>query len=102
MQLHIDPHGTLQCVYGEVIDLASLGPLLIRRASHVRAGRTRSLVGRSFTDGWTAVGFVPVTESSARRRECLVGRTLARPTGHRRPDVTPFSGPVHRFGRAIS
>ena len=35
MQLHIDPHGTLQCVYGEVIDLASLGPLLIRRASHV-------------------------------------------------------------------
>jgi hypothetical protein len=35
MQLHIDPQGTLQCVYSEALDLASLGPLSIRRASQV-------------------------------------------------------------------
>jgi hypothetical protein len=35
MQLHIDLHGTLHCVYGEAIDLTSLGLLSIRRASHV-------------------------------------------------------------------
>jgi hypothetical protein len=35
VQLHIDPQGTLQCVYGEALDLASLGPLSIRRASQV-------------------------------------------------------------------
>ena len=35
MQLHIDSHGTLHCVYDEAIDLASLGLLSIRRASHV-------------------------------------------------------------------
>jgi len=35
MQLHIDPLGNVQCVYSETIDLASLGLLTIRRASHV-------------------------------------------------------------------
>jgi hypothetical protein len=35
MQLRIDPNGTVCCVYGETIDLALLGALTIRRASHV-------------------------------------------------------------------
>jgi hypothetical protein len=35
MQLRIDPRGQVTCVYDEVIDLASLGPVSIRRASHV-------------------------------------------------------------------
>jgi hypothetical protein len=35
MQLHINPAGKIRCVYGEVIDLAELGELSIRRASHV-------------------------------------------------------------------
>jgi len=35
MQLLIDRQGRIHCVYGEAIDLASLGALSIRRASHV-------------------------------------------------------------------
>lgn len=35
MQLLIDRHGNVQCVYGEEIDLAALGQLSIRRGSHV-------------------------------------------------------------------
>jgi hypothetical protein len=35
MQLLIDPHGTVRCVYDEAIDLAALGLVSIRRASHV-------------------------------------------------------------------
>jgi hypothetical protein len=33
--LVVDPKGTLRCLYGEDIDLARLGALTIRRASHV-------------------------------------------------------------------
>jgi hypothetical protein len=42
MRLRIDPQGRVLAVYGEAIDLAALGPLSIRRASHVEpdpAGR---------------------------------------------------------------
>ena len=35
MQLLIDPQGQVTCLYAETIDLASLGQLTIRRASHV-------------------------------------------------------------------
>jgi hypothetical protein len=35
MQLVIDCHGTVRGVYSEAIDLAQLGELAIRRASHV-------------------------------------------------------------------
>ena len=35
MQLVIDACGEVRCVYGEVIDLTALGPLTIRRGSHV-------------------------------------------------------------------
>jgi hypothetical protein len=40
MQLRIDPHGKVTCVYDEVIDLIALGPLNIRRASHVEPDDT--------------------------------------------------------------
>jgi len=40
MQLRIDPHGQVTCVYDEVIDLTALGPLTIRRASHVEPDDT--------------------------------------------------------------
>lgn len=35
MDLVIDSCGGVRCLYGEVIDLAALGPLAIERASHV-------------------------------------------------------------------
>src|SRR2546423_843442 len=35
MHLRVDPGGRVTCVYGEAIDLAALGPVAIRRASHV-------------------------------------------------------------------
>lgn len=31
----VGPHGEIRCLYAEDVDLASLGPLTIRRASHV-------------------------------------------------------------------
>ena len=33
--LVVDPRGTVHCLYTEMLDLAVLGPLRIRRASHV-------------------------------------------------------------------
>ena len=35
MELVIDTGGTIRCVYSETIDLAELGKLTIKRASHV-------------------------------------------------------------------
>jgi hypothetical protein len=35
MQLRVDPDGRVHCIYAEAIDLACLGTLTIRRASHV-------------------------------------------------------------------
>ena len=35
MQLVVLPTGEVRCLYDEAIDLAALGPLTIRRASHV-------------------------------------------------------------------
>ena len=35
MHLRVDPGGRLYCLYTEVLDLAALGDLSIRRASHV-------------------------------------------------------------------
>ena len=35
MQLVIEPAGRVRCLYSETIDLATIGPLAIRRGSHV-------------------------------------------------------------------
>jgi hypothetical protein len=35
MQLIVDAQGVVRCVYAEAIDLTVLGPVSIRRASHV-------------------------------------------------------------------
>jgi len=35
MQLIIQPGGSVRCLYAETIDLGTLGPLSIERASHV-------------------------------------------------------------------
>lgn len=45
MDLIITPAGSLRCIYDEAIDLATLGTLQIRRASHVEPAAG---------GGWTA------------------------------------------------
>jgi hypothetical protein len=35
MRMVIDRQGQIRCIYGEEIDLSTLGPISIRRASHV-------------------------------------------------------------------
>jgi hypothetical protein len=35
MQLVVEPGGQVRCLYGEAVNLAALGVLAIRRASHV-------------------------------------------------------------------
>jgi len=35
MELRVEPGGVVRCLYAEAIDLAALGSLSIRRASHV-------------------------------------------------------------------
>jgi hypothetical protein len=35
MRLVVEPGGRVRCLYGEAVDLAALGVLAIRRASHV-------------------------------------------------------------------
>jgi hypothetical protein len=39
MRLVVEPGGRVRCLYGEAVDLASLGVLTIRRASHVEPDR---------------------------------------------------------------
>jgi hypothetical protein len=40
MKLLVDPSGGVRCLYSEVIDLATLGELSIRRVSRVEPDRT--------------------------------------------------------------
>jgi hypothetical protein len=35
MQIRIDPQGGVTCLYGESLDLTAIGPMTIRRLSHV-------------------------------------------------------------------
>ena len=37
MELVFTPEGLVRCVYSEEVDMSGLGPLSIRRASHVEA-----------------------------------------------------------------
>ena len=46
MDLIIEPKGRVRCLYDEGIDLTKLGPLSIRRASHVEP----DVSGRWFAD----------------------------------------------------
>ena len=65
MQLIIAPDGHARAIYSESIELASLGPLAIRRASHVEPGPG----GGWLADLGPARG--PVLGPFARRSEAL-------------------------------
>lgn len=65
MQLVIDPGGTIRCLYGEEIDLSSLGRMAIVRASHVEPDGN----GQWLADLSPASG--PVLGPFGRRSEAL-------------------------------
>jgi hypothetical protein len=65
MKLVIGPGGSARCVYGEAIDLASLGPPSIRRISRVEP----TLDGRWTADMGPLAG--PVLGPFERRSEAL-------------------------------
>ncbi len=65
MQLIIEPTGRVRAIYAEVIELATLGPPEISRASHVEPG----LDGRWHADLRPMLG--PVLGPFARRGEAL-------------------------------
>jgi hypothetical protein len=66
MQLIIEPGGAVRCIYGEEIDLSTLGSPTISRASHVEPDRH----GRWLADLSPVAG--PVLGPFDRRSEALV------------------------------
>jgi hypothetical protein len=59
MLLVVDPQGAIHCVYGELIDLASLGQLSIRRASCVEPDAEGSWWAELAPVGGPALGPFP-------------------------------------------
>lgn len=72
MQLVISPGGEVRCVYAESIDLRRLGPLSIRRASHVEPSTDgRWLADLSPVDGPILGPFDHRTEALFAEQEWL-------------------------------
>ncbi len=69
MEIIVKPDGEVSCIYGEAIDLSSLGKLNIRRASHVEP----TLDGR-WTVDLSPVGG-PQLGPFAKRSEALAAET---------------------------
>ncbi|MBL8826924.1 MAG: hypothetical protein JNM18_08035 [Planctomycetaceae bacterium] len=65
MELVVSPAGDVHYLYDESIDLASLGPMSIRRASHVEPDEQ----GRWFAD--LSVSHGPLLGPFARRSDAL-------------------------------
>jgi hypothetical protein len=79
MQLVIDPHGTVRCVYDETIELAALGPLKITRGSHVEPTRDgRWSADLSIVSGPLLGPFVHRSEALAAERFWLDEHWLVR------------------------
>jgi hypothetical protein len=70
MQLVVEPNGNIRCVYAELIDLASLGVLTIRRASHVEPDEE----GRWWADVSSVQG--PLLGPFAQRSLALVAEQI--------------------------
>jgi hypothetical protein len=72
MQLVVEPQGTLRCIYGEEIDLHTLGSLTVARASYVEPDQHgRWLVDLSPVGGTNLGPFLLRSEALAAEREWL-------------------------------
>jgi hypothetical protein len=79
MVLIIDPQGMARCLYDEAIDLAKLGSMGIRRASHVEPDdRGRWWTDLSLVGGPRLGPFSRRSEALAAEREWLVEHLISR------------------------
>jgi hypothetical protein len=82
MQLWIDPGGIVRGLYAEAIDVAALGPLAIRRASHVEPdGQGRWWAELSPVGGPRLGPFPRRSQALDAERDWLEGHWLPRRTG---------------------
>jgi hypothetical protein len=80
MQLVIDPHGDVRCVYSEEIELAALGQLVIRRGSHVEPDHDgRWWADLSPVSGPSLGPFARRTNALAAERDWLEHHWLVQP-----------------------
>ncbi len=77
MQLRVEPDGTVRCLYAEMIELSVIGPLSIRRASHVEP----DAAGKWWADLSPVRRPDPWARSSCGRRRWTPSRPGWRPTG---------------------
>jgi hypothetical protein len=79
MDLVIETGGTVRCVYDEAIDLAALGSLEIRRASHVEPDAAGHWTADLSPVGGPVLGpFAHRTEALAAEQAWLNARWLTR------------------------
>ena len=84
MQLVVLARGGVRCVYEEVIDLSSFGPLSIQRASHVEPDALAQWKADLKPVGGPTLGpFTCRSEAIAAERAWLDANWLDRPPLHR-------------------
>ena len=80
MEMVVQRDGQVRCVYGETIDLSSLGSLTIQRGSHVEPDSTgRWLADLAPVDGPVLGPFDHRSEALAAEREWLERNWLCPP-----------------------
>ena len=77
MELVISPHGDVHCLYDESLDLSALGPLTIRRASHVEPTVDGQWTADLSPLGGPVLGPFRLRSAVAGRRSPLDRRSLA-------------------------
>jgi hypothetical protein len=85
MLLVIDPHGEVRCLYGEAIDLTSLGSVSVRRASQVEPDpEGRWWAGLALVGGPRLGPFAKRSMALDAERAWLEAHWLVRPAASRR------------------
>ena len=80
MLLIVDPRGRVRCLYGEELELPLLGPLSIRRASHVEPDEAGAWSADLSPVGGPPLGpYALRSEALAAERRWLEAHHLGRP-----------------------